>query len=190
MNAHMGIRELCRQSERSPYVSSPLSPAYLSRLERKTGEIDPEKVGIDTLWALGVSLEVDPLLLFVLSRPQLSSVLLRRDKREALFDVWDVPDGPLGGYLRSRRHHLGLSIAEVSHAATKQHACFGISAGFLSQVETDFRGMSGTVSGEKLWALGVVLRVDPMGLYVLSRHLGSGLILRRHRLFLFRHFSL
>lgn len=189
--ASIGIRELCRITEQSPLVSAPLSPAYLSRIERENGEVDMSKVGIDTLWALGVGLNLDPLELFVMSRPELPEFLLDRKRREALFSIWDVPELPLGEYLRSRRHSLGLSISEVSFLAVHTpHACFGISSGFLSQVETDFRDMSGSVSGEKLWALGVVLDVDPLALYALSRKLDQGMHLRRHRLFLFERFSL
>lgn len=185
-DARVGIRELCRISEQSPLVAVPLSPAYVSRIERETGEVDLAKVGIDTLWALGVSLQLDPLALFVMSRPDLPEVLLSRERRESLFKIWDVPEVPLGEFLRSRRHSLGLSISEISFSAgNTPFACFGISSGFLSQVETDFRGMSKTVSGDKLWALGVVLGVDPLALYALSRGLDQGMNLRRHRLFLF-----
>lgn len=190
MESNIGIRELCRAIEAS-HISGPVSPSYLSRIERDSGEIESDHVSIDTLWSLGVAMEIDPLLLFVLSRPDLSDRLLNREIREKLFLTWDVPDVPLGVFLRARRHDLGITMSEVeilSHRAP--HATFGISTGFLSQVETDFRGASAKISGDKLWALGVVLRVDPLALFVLSRRLGSGLVLRRHRLFLFKKFSL
>jgi transcriptional regulator with XRE-family HTH domain len=188
---HLGLREVCRLAEKSPLIPEAISPAYLSRVEHQAGHIDPEQISLDKLWALGVVLEVDPLLLFVVSRPQLDPRLYRRAYRERLFDVCDVPDIGMGVFLKNRRYELGLTMHEVeSYSHRTPHACFGISSGFLSQIETDFRGVGERVSGEKLWALGVVLRVDPLALYALSRKLGQGMYLRLHRLSLFRHFSL
>jgi transcriptional regulator with XRE-family HTH domain len=65
----LGIRETARLSER-PFVPYPIkSPIYLSRLENKiVEEMRAEAVSIDKLWALGVALRIQPLVLFA-NRP-------------------------------------------------------------------------------------------------------------------------
>jgi len=185
-----GLRELCRRAEASSLVASPISPAYLSRLERGAGDITEDKISIDSLWGVGVALGVDPLALFVASRKEVDQSLRDNNNRLALFPVGDVPDVAIGVCLRGFRTDRMLSLAEVSRlASTLPNACYGMSPGFLSQVETNFRGLSDKISGEKLWALGVVFGVCPLALYVLSRRINRGLNLRERRSALFRRFS-
>ena len=186
-----GIREVCSLVERSKFCPGKISPAYLSRIERGGGgEIETEKITIDKLWALGVILGVSPLLLFAISRHAID-IGLFKSGYPSLFKILDVPAGHIGHFLRSLRHSQSMSLAEAcSLAATLPHAQFGISPGFLSQVETDHRGMSSKISGEKLWALGVVFSVDPLALFVLSRNIDFELNAWEKRLFLFPHFSI
>ena len=189
-DADLGIREMCRITEMSSLVGDPISPAYVSRLERGAGHVTSDKITLDKLWGLGFALGVNPLALFVASRSVLSPSLRDREARDKVFPVADVPAVPLHSYLRDLRREKLYSLAEVSLlSATLPHATFGVSAAFLSQVETDFHEMSSKLSGEKLWALGVVFGVDPLALYVLSRKIPGGYHLLRHRDILFRRFS-
>lgn len=136
-------------------------------------------------------LGVDPLALFVDSRPVIDHRYCERENRAKLFPTRDVPaDTPVGGFLLSLRKALNLSLSDVSRFAAQPPACFGISPGFLSQVETNFRSQSQVISGEKLWALGVVLSVDPLALFVLSRNIGRELHLGEKRDALFFRFSI
>ena len=188
---NLGLRELCGRVQKHRLVKDPISPAYLSRLERGGADhILVDKVSLDKLWGVGVALQVCPLLLFVLSRPSISRAFLSEVSRDKMFDVFDVPDAGFGLYLRTRRHDLSFTLGDVSLMSKGSAAEeFWISPSFLSQVETDHRGMSSRISGEKLWSLGVVLRVDPLALFVLSRNLDAGLHERKRRRSLFSRFS-
>jgi transcriptional regulator with XRE-family HTH domain len=184
-DAGLSIRELSAKICRHPLANGTLSFAYLSRLERSADHIDPEKITLDKLWAIGVVLGVHPLSLFVESHPNIDRCYCDPGARNELFSVKDTPSIPVGAFLSARRKELGLSLADVSKQAVLPPAYFGISPGFLSQVETDHRDQSGKVSGEKLWALGVTLSVDPLALFVASREVGHDLNLlqRRNKLF-------
>lgn len=80
-------RELVRYMENHPWTGGAISSGYLSSLER--GKVDAAKVSIDLLWSLGVALEIDPLYLFVLSRPHISRKFLKAEDRRKLFHVED-----------------------------------------------------------------------------------------------------
>jgi len=122
------------------------------------------------LWGLGVALSVCPLALFVLSRPVIDLAYAAEAERRKLFATLDVPDSvSLSSYLRQLRESKMMSLSEVSRVAFQAPAHFGVSPGFLSQLETNHRNVSTIVSGDKLWALGVVYGVDPLGLFVMSR---------------------
>jgi len=184
----LGLRELCRKTEQTGSLSGPLSIAYLSRIENGGVHNDLSKVSIDKLWALGVALSVDPLLLFVL-KAELPAKYLDHETRKSLFDVRDVPDMRFGEYVRNLRHALDLSLADVSKAAKVDPARFGISPGYLSQVETGDDDLVSKVTGERLWALGCIYRVDPLALFCLSRGI-TPLLVARYRNSLFGKFSL
>lgn len=161
MALNLGLRELCRLTEK-PFVPEPVSPTYYSRLENDGGIGGYAKmanVSIDKLWAIGVGLHVSPLLLFSLSRG-----LAMRE-----FSVVNSDPMEIGPFLRKRRHEMGLSIRESCSRAEK--AGYPISMGFWSQFETNFRGQSSKISGDKLWSIGCALDVDPLLLYVLSRNI-------------------
>jgi transcriptional regulator with XRE-family HTH domain len=184
----LGLRELCRQTEKPGSLSLPISIAYLSRIENGGVHNDLSKVTIDKLWAIGVALSVDPLLLFVL-KADLPAKYLNPSVRLALFSVYDVPNMRFGEYVRNLRHALDLSLSEVSEAAKVDPAHFGISPGYLSQVETGGDDLVAKVTGERLWALGCIYRVDPLALFCLSRGMTS-LLDSKTRNSLFGKFSL
>lgn len=80
----LGVRELCRLVEqRKARAGKEISSAYLSQVE--TGWAPAEKVSLDFLWAVGVGLEVDPLHLFVLARPNIDQRYLDPKERAKLF---------------------------------------------------------------------------------------------------------
>ena len=179
----LGIRELCRKTDRLPF---PVSASYLSRLESGTS-IDVSKVSLDVLWSLGVELQTDPLKLFALANGL--DRFVEVSARDTLFSIRDVGADTLGSYLKARRHQLNLGLRELSSLIDRNpSAAFPLSPGFLSQVENNMRDQSARVSGEKLWSLGVVLGVDPLCLFVLSRGLDPRYLqaASRDRLFLVR----
>ncbi|MDD2319665.1 MAG: hypothetical protein PHO83_06420 [Geobacteraceae bacterium] len=181
----LGVRELCSRSARNAGISEPISPAYYSRLERGI-DVDPEKLSIDKCWSLGLVLQVDPLYLFVLSRSAIDRRFLVADERAKIFPIVTVEPTTLSDLLSNRRQEMCLGLRELAEKLNKNPiAAFPLSPGFLSQIETDFRGVSSVVSGDKLWALGVMLEVDPLLLYVVSRGLDPTLLdpSRRRALF-------
>lgn len=80
----IGIRELCRMTERNTSSGKAVSPSYYSQVETGTG-IRSEKISMDFLWAVGVVLGVDPLKLFVLCRPQIPQRLVDAGARDRIF---------------------------------------------------------------------------------------------------------
>ena len=161
---HLGVRETARHTSQS-YVPFPiLSPIYISRLENKVvEEMRAEAVSIDKLWALGVALRVSPLVLFAESRG--THFLL---DLIATFAVKDCLPCSLSSFLHARRKELGLTLRDVEERCSSVSP-WGISLAYLSQLENDDAGLTERVGAEKLWALGRVLDVDPLLMYVLSR---------------------
>lgn len=171
-----GVRETARMTMR-PFVPQPiLSPVYISRLENKVvEELRADAVSIDKLWALGVALRMQPLVLFAESRgmPELM------DKFDG-FVLRDCEACHLSVFLRGLRHGLGLTLRQVE-ARSNSVSPWGICTGYLSQLETNDQGLSERVQAEKLWALGLVLGVDPLLLYVLSRKIDARYLSSRSR---------
>jgi transcriptional regulator with XRE-family HTH domain len=184
----LGLRELCRQSDKDGSLTQPISIAYLSRIGNGGLHNDLSKITIDKLWSLGVALGVDPLLLFVV-KAGLPVKYLDHPTRMSLFDVRDVPNMRFGEYIRGMRHALELTLAEVNALAKLDPARYGMSPGYLVQVETYADEFVKNVSGEKLWALGCLYRVDPLALFCLSRGMTS-LLDSKTRNSLFGKFSL
>lgn len=137
---------------------------------------------------VAVNLGVDPLLLFVV-KAGLPVKYLDHPTRMSLFDVRDVPNMRFGEYIRGMRHALELTLAEVNALAKLDPARYGMSPGYLVQVETYADEFVKNVSGEKLWALGCLYRVDPLALFCLSRGMTS-LLDSKTRNSLFGKFSL
>lgn len=79
------IREVCRKIEESGVAGVSVSPAYFSQVETGNG-INSDKVSMDFFWAVGVILEVDPLTLFVLSRPLIPQRYVEAKNRKLLFN--------------------------------------------------------------------------------------------------------
>lgn len=164
----LGIRETARQTER-PFVPHPIrSAVYLSRIENKiVEEMRAEAVSIDKLWAIGVALRLQPLAMFAVSRsmPELLDLVPN-------FALRDGVAGSFGEFLRNRRKELDFSMRTFIEEASRLSP-WPISAPYLSQLETDFEGISERVQAEKLWSIGRVLNVDPLLLYVLSRKIDN-----------------
>lgn len=76
----------------------------------------------------------------------------------------------LGRYLKARREELGLGIREVTRLSDlKLKACGArLSPGYVSQVESGWADPE-KVSGDFLWAIGIVLEVSLELLWVLAR---------------------
>ena len=184
----LGLRELCRETDRAGSLSQPISIAYLSRIENGGVHNDLSKVTIDKLWALGITLSVDPLLLFVL-KADLPAKYLEREARDRLFPVRDVPAMRFGEYIRNLRHEQDLTLSQVSAATKVDPSRFGISPGYLVQIETYDDAFVKNVTGEKLWALGCLYHIDPLALFCLSRGM-TALLDFKVRNSLFRKFSL
>lgn len=159
-----GVRETARLSIR-PYVPQPIvSPVYISRLENKVEEeLRADAVSIDKLWALGVALRMQPLVLFAASRG-LPELINKIDD----FLLRDCDPVHLSTFLRRLRHGLNLTLREVEDRS-RLVSPWSICPAYLSQLETDDDHLSERVQAEKLWTLGSVLGVDPLLLYVLSR---------------------
>lgn len=88
--AGMSMREMCRMTSKMPDCGKPISETagYYSRVENDDPGIDPEKIGLDFLWAIGVVLRVDPLKLFVLSRKGIiPQRLVDKKERDKIFKV-------------------------------------------------------------------------------------------------------
>lgn len=161
----LGIRETARHTE-MPYIPHPIkSPIYISRIEAGGNKHMPtESVTIDKTWALGCALRMDPLELFLLSRGHEDLVPF-----VSSFSVRDCEPQAFGQFVHNRRRDLGLSMRDAANKATAWY----ISVGYWSQMETDFRECTTKISGEKLWGMGIVLDVDPLLLYVLSRKMDA-----------------
>ena len=158
----LGVRGAARLTEK-PFVPFPIKSAiYISRLENRIDEeMRAEAVSIDKLWALGVALQVSPLVLFASSRimPDLIDQI-------PLFACRECDPVHFSKFLLVRRGDMTLRKVEDSALSVSP---WPISIGYLSQLETDDEGVSERVSAEKLWTLGRIYDVDPLLLYVLSR---------------------
>lgn len=78
---------------------------------------------------------------------------------------------PLGNLLYQKRTKAGLSIVDVCAAIrelNKQGKCINISSSYYCQVEGNLKRID-KISLDFLWSVGIVLGVDPMELYLLSR---------------------
>lgn len=163
---NLGVRETARLTER-PFVPFPIKSAiYISRLENKVDEeMKAESISIDKLWALGVALQISPLVLLAESR-ELAGLL----EQIPTFSVRDCEKQHFSSFLKNRRKELDLTLANV-HEMSARVSPWSIGSAYLSQIETDDDGISARVSAEKLWTLGRVLDVDPLLLYVMSRNI-------------------
>jgi transcriptional regulator with XRE-family HTH domain len=164
----LGVRELARATEK-PWVPHPIKSAiYISRLENRVEEeMRADAVSIDKLWALGVALQVSPLVLFASSRdmPELMNVI-------STFALRECEPTPFHIFLHARRKGLNLTLRGVEEAAISCSP-WPISVGYLSQLETNVIELSERLSAEKLWTMGRVLDVDPLLMYVMSRHVDT-----------------
>ncbi|KAA0888812.1 helix-turn-helix domain-containing protein [Oryzomonas rubra] len=158
----LGVREMCRATERS-HIPSPIKSAvYISRLEADDQkDMKVESASIDKLWAMGAVLQISPLILFLESRD-------RTDLLEQIpkFAIRKCEPTTFMHFIRSVREQLRYSLRDMVKAAVP----WGVSVGYWSQLENDPES-GPTTSGEKLWSLGVALDVDPLLLYVLSRNM-------------------
>lgn len=172
----LGVRELARQTEKA-WVPSPIKSAiYISRLENKVvEEMRADAVSIDKLWALGVALQVSPLVLLASSRdlPELVNLIPGFALREC--DQCNFSE-----FLVARRKGLDMSLREVSDKADS-YSPWGISPGYLAQLEDKDADHAASVSAEKLWTLGRIYDVDPLLMYVLSRGVDSRYLSARSR---------
>lgn len=162
----LGVRALARATEK-PYVPFPIKSAvYISRLENKVEEEQrADAVSIDKLWALGVGLEMQPIILFAYSRsmPELVDQI-------HTFALRECDPAPFHQFLKARRLAFDLTLRDVETKVTSLSP-WGISSGYLSQLETDDDKLSERISAEKLWALGRMYGVDPLLMYVMSRNI-------------------
>jgi len=160
----MGVRELARATDK-PWVPFPIkSPIYISRLENKVvEEMRAEAISIDKLWALGVALNVSPLVLLASSRaiPALLDAI-------SYFGIRDCEPMSFSGFLKWQRTAQKMTLKDVETAAGSSSP-WPVSTGYLCQLENNDDGVAARVSAEKLWAIGRVLNVDPLLMYVLSR---------------------
>lgn len=173
----LSTRRVCELTE-SPFVASPIkSPIYLSRLERNiTEHVDAAKVSADKLWALGIALKVNPLQLFALSRNMDEKLI------EWPFAIKDTDHQMFGKFLHDRRKELKFTFKDIENQSkTDARIPDSISSSYFSQIEADFRGQSSKVEADRFWSIGVVLDVDPLLLYVLSRNLDSKLLSSKNR---------
>lgn len=82
----LGIRELCRNIEKSTRAGTTISPAYYSQVENGK-DIRPEKISFDFFWAVAVGLQVDPVHLWILSRPNIPQDLVDPERRRVVFGM-------------------------------------------------------------------------------------------------------
>ena len=161
---NLGVREAARMTEK-PYVPFPIKSAiYISRLENKVvEEMRADAVSIDKLWALGVALTVHPLVLFASSRemPELVDHI-------PTFALRECDSVPFYTFLVNTRKSLKMTLRDVE-AKSGSFSPWGISMGYLCQLEDGSSDHYSTVSAEKLWSLGRLYNVDPLLMYVLSR---------------------
>jgi transcriptional regulator with XRE-family HTH domain len=160
----LGVRELARLTERGPVPAPIKSAIYISRLENMVvEEMRADAISIDKLWALGVALQMSPLVLFASSRAM--PLLLDQVNK---FTCRDCDPVHFSKFLLARRTVLHMTLRKVEESSAMVSP-WTISSGYLSQLETDDDGVSERISAEKLWALGRVLDVDPLLMYVMSR---------------------
>jgi len=83
----LGLREVSRRTDEEIEITgNTVSAGYFSQLLSNEGD-HCETVSIDILWSLGVVLKVDPLHLFVLSRPNIDSKYLDPELRKKIFNM-------------------------------------------------------------------------------------------------------
>jgi transcriptional regulator with XRE-family HTH domain len=173
---HLGVRETARLTDR-PWIPAPIKSAvYISRLENKVIEEQrADAVSIDKCWAIGSALQVHPLVLFATFRsmPDLQDQIGK-------FAIRESADIPFNVFLKNTRLGLGLTLQEVSDKA-EALSPWGISFNYLSDVEIDRDGVSERLSAEKMWALGMAYSVDPLLMYVMSRHVDPKFLVPLHR---------
>ncbi len=81
---NLGIREMCRLIEKNPRAGGTVSPSYYSQVEHGKN-IKPEKISFDFFWAVSIVLEVDPVKLFLLSRPHIPVSMHDPKMRDVIF---------------------------------------------------------------------------------------------------------
>ena len=82
----------------------------------------------------------------------------------------NTEEHPLCTFLREQREKIGLGVRDIVRKIDKHPLAYvKVSAPFLYQLETNFRDQADKVGMDILWSLGVVLRVDPMKLFLISR---------------------
>lgn len=160
----LGVRGCARATEKD-YVPFPIkSPIYISRLENRVDEEQrADAVSIDKLWALGVALEIHPLILLASSRNMAELI-----DQIPTFALRECDPCNFSHFLRCRRNALEMTLREVE-AQSGSLSPWTISMGYLSQLEGAGHDHASTVSAEKLWTLGRVYDIDPLLMYVLSR---------------------
>lgn len=84
----LSIRELSRQVEKHlAATGTTISAAYYSQVETGSGKINPEKISFDFFWAVSCILKIDPVYLWLLSRPGIPKEYHDPQKRKYLFDL-------------------------------------------------------------------------------------------------------
>ncbi|GAB6084062.1 hypothetical protein JCM30471_29760 [Desulfuromonas carbonis] len=73
-------------SQRHTSTGKSFSASYYSQVENGK-KVNIDKVSLDFLWAVGAVLSIDPLLLFVASRPDLPDKFLDATARDRLFKI-------------------------------------------------------------------------------------------------------
>lgn len=82
----LGVREMCRLSEKNELAGRPLTSGWYSRIETDDPTVNLEKVTMDFFWAVGVILRVDPVKLFVMARPNIPQKMADMEEREKVFN--------------------------------------------------------------------------------------------------------
>lgn len=76
---------------------------------------------------------------------------------------------PVGEFIRSERERQGYGNRDLVRMIEQKKLCGRrISSAYLSQVETG-EAPNDTIGIDILWAIGVVLRIDPLKMFVMSR---------------------
>lgn len=85
MRKGLSTRELCRAIEHNRLCGRTISAAYLSQVETGSDKVQRDKISFDFLWAISVVLELDPVTLFVISRPEISQNMRDPAYRKKIF---------------------------------------------------------------------------------------------------------
>jgi hypothetical protein len=92
---NIGVRELCRNIDKSALAGKHrVSPSYYSQVENAAG-IRPEKTTMDFFWAVSTALDLDPMELFLASRPNIPKDLADGFLKQLLVKNCIPPNLPL-----------------------------------------------------------------------------------------------